>query len=304
MNRFQKKCLVGSAMTHGLLLVVLIFGTAFFTSDQKPIESAHIIELIDFTVTDSKTRGGNPAPATATPVQTASLPPPEPVRPKPALPEPERERVVEPPKPKPTEPKETVSELPTPKKPKKVLPEPAPKQTAKVTPKAEPTKRIVDISKPTVRNVRDKQAEADAAEKAERAVQQRIRNQQIAALTGARRNLEQNLSSGTTIEMPGGIGGQAEVNYGDLVLKKYDDTWFAPAEVSDNEAIVKARVVIARNGNVISADVIKASGNVSLDKSVRRALELRFIHPFPAGSRDTQRTYIINFNLKTKRGIG
>ncbi|MEP6662172.1 MAG: energy transducer TonB [Verrucomicrobiota bacterium] len=63
-------------------------------------------------------------------------------------------------------------------------------------------------------------------------------------------------------------------------------------------------MVIARSGKVISADIIKGSRDATLDKSVRRALELKFIEPFPAGSKDSQRTYIINFNLKTKRGIG
>ena len=64
-------------------------------------------------------------------------------------------------------------------------------------------------------------------------------------------------------------------------------------------------MVIARGGNVISAEVIKGSGNTKLDRSVRHVIEsLRFIHPFPEGSRDSQRTFIINFNLKSKRGIG
>ncbi len=303
MNRYQKKCLVASLLMHGLLLLVLVVGTAFFNSEKKLIESPNLITVLNGVVTDGKSGGANPTPASATPAVAAPTPKPEPIKPAPPQPEPEKQRVVEPPKPKPTERKETVSELPVPKKPKKTLPEPISKTAATVSPKPPRPTRNIDISKPTVRDNKEKLA---AAEVARLAADQRVRNERLAAFNGIRKNIENNLSPGTTIEMPSGAGGgQAEINYGDLVLSKYDAAWFAPSEVDDSEAIVKARVVIARNGRVISSAIIKASGNVTLDSSVRRALELRDIgQPFPAGSTDSQRTYIINFNLKTKRGLG
>ncbi len=315
MNRFQKKCLIASALLHGLLMVVLVSGTAFFNSKEKISDSPHIIEIIpaNAVITDNPTRGGgSPAPApiaVAPEVKPAEITPPKPTPPAPK-PEPEPEPEPEPPKPvveaptpKPIEPKETVSEIPIPKKPKKTLPEPVSisKPTTKTSTKPAPIKRNIDISKPTVLNSKERQV---AAEKAQRAADQRIQAGRISALNSSLKNLGKNLSSGTTIEMPGSGGGQAEINYGDLVLSKYDAAWFAPDEVDENVAIVKARVVIARNGSVISATIVKASGNATLDSSVRNALKLKFIEAFPAGSIDSQRTYIINFNLKSKRGLG
>ncbi len=296
---------------HGLLVFVLIFGTAFFSSKEKPIDSPHILELVPgMTVTDGRTHGGGGVPAQA----PAPSPPPvqKPAEPISARPDPKPERepehqkpVVQPLKPKP-EPRETVSELPTPK-PKKTKEKPAPAERPKPSAKPTPTKPTVDISKPIIRDTKQKQALAEAAE---RAAQERIQHQRLSALAGARRNLEKNLSDGPPIEALGaaggmGGGGAAEINYRDLVFSKYDAAWIAPDDVDDDEANTKVRVVIARNGNVISADVIKASGNAKLDKSVRRTLDsLRYIHPFPESSRDSQRTFIINFNLKSKRGIG
>lgn len=302
MNRFQKKCLMASAMLHALLLLVLVVGTAFFNKEEK-ISSAQVIELVPgLTVTDGPTRG-NSAPASApAPIPTAAAPKPEVVLPKPAPEKVEqpKETFVEPPKAKPIE-KPEESELPTPKPVKKTMPKPV----VISKPKAKPaeTKRVVDISKPTVRNNKEKQASAEAAEKA---AEKHARDQRVAAVNGSLKNLGKKLSDPTSFDSGSfSGGGQAEINYGDFVLSKYDAAWIAPAEVDDSEAIVKARVVIARSGNVVSSEIIKASRNATLDKSVRRALDsVSFIQRFPEGSTDSQRTYIINFNLKTKRGIG
>ncbi|MEO7297911.1 MAG: TonB C-terminal domain-containing protein [Verrucomicrobiota bacterium] len=306
MNRFQKKCLIASLSMHGLLLLVMVVGTAFFTSKKDPVvESAHIIELVpNAIVTDGKTGGGNPAPAPMATAAAAAVKPPEiiPPKPVPADTKPEAAKEVVEPKPKEIEPKETVSELPSHKK-KKTPPKPVEtKETAK-------PKRQFDISKPVVRDNKDKDKDKAAAEKAQRVADQHVRAERMAAFNGIRKNIENNLSSGTTIEMPSGTGGsgggQAEINYGDFVLSKYDAAWIAPTDVDDNQSIVKARVVIARNGNVISSEIIKGSRNQILDKSVRRALDsVSFIQRFPEGSSDSQRTYIINFNLKSKRAIG
>lgn len=308
MDRTQKKCFVGVTVMHALPLLIVVIGTAFFNKEEKISESPHIIELINPNVTDGPTVGGAQAAITTSvsDVKSAEVIPPKPAPPAPQ-PEPPKETFVEQPKPKPVEPKEDISEIPVPTKQPKALPKPVsiPKPTEKIAVKPAPPKRNIDIRKPTIRNSNDKKAAADAADKAAQDRADRARSQVAAALKGTVNRLGQNLSSSTTVDLQGGSGdGAGAVNYADLVLKKYDDAWLAPNEVDDNEAIVKARVVIARNGNVISADITKPSGNATLDKSVRRALELRFIHPFPEGSKDSQRTYIINFNLKTKRGIG
>ena len=63
--------------------------------------------------------------------------------------------------------------------------------------------------------------------------------------------------------------------------------------------------VVRGNGNVIDSKLLKPSGNTALDRSVKRALDrVRFVAPFPEGSLDPQRTFTINFNLKSKRFSG
>ncbi|MEO7676916.1 MAG: TonB C-terminal domain-containing protein [Verrucomicrobiota bacterium] len=302
--------MIASVLLHGLLVFVLVFGTAFLGSKKEIVDAPHIIDLLPgMTVTDGKSHGGGGAPVPA-------IPPPAPVAqkqldplpPKPEpKPEPERAKpVIEPPKPKPVA-KETISELPTPKA-KKTKEKPAPVEKPKPTLKPAPAKPVVDISKVIVRDNKEKKAAAEAAERAaEKSAQERSRNQRLAAVAGARRSLENNLSASSAIEGLGSAGGAgaAEINYRDLVFSKYEAAWLAPMDVEDDDAITKARVVIGRSGKVISSEVIKNSGNAKLDRSVRQVLDtLNYIAPFPDGSRESTRTFIINFNLKSKRGLG
>ena len=194
--------------------------------------------------------------------------------------------------------------MPNPKK-AKTLPKPVEisEPKAKVTPKS---RDVPDISKPTVRNPVDKKAAAEAARIASQKADQQARDQRLAAVNNSLAKLGQNLSSlSTGIESLGGGGGAAEINYRDLVFSRYDAAWTAPTDIDSDEANTKVKVVIARSGKVISADIIKGSGNSVLDKSVRRAIDsLSFIARFPEGSKDSQRIFIINFNLKAKRGLG
>ncbi len=56
------------------------------------------------------------------------------------------------------------------------------------------------------------------------------------------------------------------------------------------------------SGTVISAEIISPSGDETLDKSVQSTLsEVKWIKPFEAGARESQRTYTINFNLRALR---
>jgi len=61
---------------------------------------------------------------------------------------------------------------------------------------------------------------------------------------------------------------------------------------------------VARNGNIISASIIRRSGVGVVDRSVQQALDrVRSLPAFPEGAKEAQRTYNINFNLKTKRHL-
>jgi TonB family protein len=101
--------------------------------------------------------------------------------------------------------------------------------------------------------------------------------------------------------MPGNSSAAA-ANYAQVVKSVYEQAWTPPDDTASDDANIKVRVSIASDGTVISASVIVPSGDASVDVSVRNTLErVQFIQAFPAGSADTERTYIINFNLKSKR---
>ena len=104
--------------------------------------------------------------------------------------------------------------------------------------------------------------------------------------------------------MPGNSTASA-ANYAQVVKSIYEQAWTPPNDTANDDANIRVRVTIARDGTVISARVITPSGDASVDISVQRTLDrVQFIEPFPAGSTDKERTYIINFNLKAKRMLG
>src|SRR5512139_2665982 len=94
MNRLQKKCFLGSAGIHGLLLVLLFVGPGFLSSDRKA--DATVIEFIpDILIPGDRVGGGDPAAPPAPQVVQAPPPPaPEPQPPEPEVkPEPRPEPV-------------------------------------------------------------------------------------------------------------------------------------------------------------------------------------------------------------------
>ena len=50
-----------------------------------------------------------------------------------------------------------------------------------------------------------------------------------------------------------------------------------------------------------SDELIKPSGNAVMDKSIERTLDnVTFVQPFPPESKDDERTFQIQFNLKSR----
>ncbi len=330
MNRLVKKCMMASMGLHLLLILVLFVGPAFFSKPSEQMDP--IITLENFTVTDGKTGGGgNPtvteppaaAPPQPEPPQAASTPPPvkepEPEPPK-AAPEPE------PPKPQPRE--EAKAPEPEPvkvapvkdpdaipevtKKPEKKPTKEAPKMaftpvdksksktTAKTTdtkPKQEFTLKQVSGRKVTPSTTSNTSSQVAADTRRANLSGEVARN--IGRLSTA---IGRSAATGTSVEMPG-PGGEAFVNYGQLVKERYEGAWRDPSDVADSNANVKVQVVVDRTGSVESARILSRSGVSAMDKSVQSVLDrIRTIgEPFPAGSKDRQRTFIINFNLKTRR---
>lgn len=282
MNRLQQKCFVASAGIHLLLLVILLIGPAFLAPRNKPDSRPPLDVIPGKVIDDLFSGGGNPH---GTPPPPA--PPAPPVQNPTPPPEPPKARTQElPPEPvKPNLPDPNSLEQKTDRKPR--LPEVS---TVPVVHKPNPTRPATTS---TTTSTEDSEAQRVAE-----------RNKRIAAALGATaRALRNDIAPGTTIEAlgPGG-GGEVYASYDQVVQSVYWHAWTPPQDTATDAAITKASVTIASDGTVLSAHIIKPSGDASVDRSVQQTLEkVTFIHAFPEGAKDKQRTYTIKFDLKAKR---
>ncbi len=302
MNRVQKKCVIASLALHALLCVILLVGPAFLSTNNKGVDQP-TLEVIPSKIVDSLFSGGgnpkaNPPAAQSVVEPPAPAPqtetrPPDPT-PKPQIKEQvaeERQSVVEK-----TRPSRETIEKPAPQKPEIKVSTTLVKRASEKD-KEEKARTEADAKA---------QAQAKARAKAEADARRRATQQLESRLNSAYESLSKNLSSGTTIE-PLGPGGEAYADYGQVVKTYYDQAWIDPEDVSEDAATVKVKVVIRRDGTVISDSIQQRSGLSALDKSVQNALDrvrLRGLPPFPEGAKESQRIYIINFNLKAKRLVG
>ena len=95
------------------------------------------------------------------------------------------------------------------------------------------------------------------------------------------------------------LGRYASANYESLIRRKYMDATIHPGAIS-GDPVVKVRLVIARNGRVISARVTGQSGLASWDRAVQKALDrVKFIKPFPESMKGSQKTFNLNFNSRS-----
>lgn len=113
-------------------------------------------------------------------------------------------------------------------------------------------------------------------------------------------NLDSKLSGRTSVNVPQGRYSIANfANYESLIRRKYMDATVHPLTISGNP-VVKVQLVIARNGNVISARIIGTSGLASWDRAVQKALErVKRIAPFPAEMKGARKTFNLNFNSRS-----
>jgi colicin import membrane protein len=147
-----------------------------------------------------------------------------------------------------------------------------------------------------------RQAEIRAQMELREAVQReyRERQQALGTIVG---NVDTGLARTTNVEMPG-PGGEAFINYADLIWSKYYKEWQRP-EDHEVRAPVRVEIVVNRDGRIVSANIVKSSGDAALDRSVRQTLErVHSLPAFPEGAKDAQRTFTINFYLKSKRSLG
>ena len=316
MNRLKLKCYCASSGVHLILLIVLIVGPGFLASrskdDYKP--DMPVLTFIPLITTDKEfPGGGNPKAAT---------PPPAPAPTPPKAPDPTPEPVKPEPKPEPVKPEPV---KPEPKvEPVKVKPEP------KVEPDVKPDLKHPPSEEPDVTNVKpakklpqvnlkltdrkntvdDAKAEKEAkarAEARERQQEERAARERSAQYASALSGLRNGLSGRTDLgefHGPGG-GGLPYANFRQTVMTVYFNAWDPPAGISDEKAVTKASVTIARDGHVVATRITSTSGNPAVDASVRRALDrVKFVAPLPADSKESERTVPIVFDLTAKRDLG
>lgn len=298
MDRLQKKCFIGSAGLHALLVLVLLVGPAFLAPKSPPAEEVRLLTFIPIETTDLKLQGGgNPdvrsaPPAPPAPPQQQPAPPAPPVEPV-RQPEPVKSREPDPPKVevKPVKAEDDSFDVSKSKKPK--LPEVSLKEV---------------VRKPDPKAAAQARAEAQAREEARQARAAAARRLRAAqAIGNALEHIGGNgLSGGTSIELQGpGGGGVPYANFLDAVLSAYDRAWIVPDGVTDDEATAQATVVIARDGTVVSARINEPSHNAAVDRSVRAALDkVKSVPPLPKTAKEDERTVKINFNVKAKRLLG
>ena len=290
MNRLQKKCLFVTAGFHLSLIVILLVGPGFFSAKPPP-DDAQILEIIpDVLINEAMSSGVKDAkpPPPMPPQVKPEVTPPPPEPPKPIV-KPEPVKIPEPEPEKPPENLKPDDLEPVVKPPKK---------------KPEPHKVEINLT-PIVRKapvVKPDNSEAEAREQAK--ADQRVRDRNAKLFKSAISSIKENASTATTIEMQG-ASSVSYASYASAVRTKYEAAWIPPDDTSSDDADVSVKVVIARDGRVISARVVTRSGDASVDRSVERGLErVTFIGPFPDGAKEPEKTFILTFNLKSKRMNG
>ena len=308
MSRLEAKCFITSAVLHGLLATVFLAGSAFMAS-KAPDNDLPILNVIPARLVDEAISGGGapgppplqvvaPGPAPVVPV----APPPAP---RPVVPAPPAAPPVAPP-----------VRPPSAAPPRVTEPDEVPENPSLTEKSTAPRHQIVINKKPVVLGSEPATAAANA--RAQRIAQAQEEARAYALAEGARRQqvngivktLSTGLSGSVSIESiggagEGGTGGEAYANYAQAIKSLYDKQWRDPADVIDDALTVRTQIVIARDGTIVLARIVKLSGNVALDRSVKSALEgVQRAPPFPEGATDRERTYFINFNLKSRRSAG
>lgn len=288
MERTQKKCLIISAAMHGVLLGALVIGAAFV----KPPAPREIVPIKYFSgrLVDSIVNGGGGGAPVVVRAPTPAPPNPTPPAPTPPTPTP--------PAPTPPRQKNNVPVVPEPNSPKTTKSK-APADTTS-TGKNNDSRFTLTSKKATDKTAKTAKTGQTSG---------KTSNERLEAFNRTFSELGQSLTSGglamSTTPGNGLGGGPGAVNYSQAVLGAYDDAWNPPAELQEDVAVAVVKITVHRTGRIEDARIIQRSGNALMDRSVQNALEaVKSLPPFPAGAKDIERVFKIEFNLKVKRGIG
>ncbi len=288
MNRLQKRCVIGTAGIHLLLLTILIFGPAFF--NRQPKTDNTVLDVIPANLVDAALNSGVRDAQAPQPTQPAVIPPSL-QQPPPPLPAPEPKAVQQPtpvPTPSPSL-LEAFKEYFSHQKP-----------TPTVTPDM---KRVERQEKNHDDNIKVNLTPVKHTNASKKPTRDNTSNAK--AINTELTSLQHSLSSSTRIDMPG-TGAAAMANYATVVQSIYERAVVPnlPAEIGHNDEHTKVRVTIARDGTVISSTIISPSGDSAWDNAVQRTLDqVTFVAPFPDGATEDQRSYTIDFNPQVAREL-
>jgi protein TonB len=272
MSRLLKKCFFLSVGLHVLLVAVLILGAAFLVT--QPEKLPPVLSMIDPNVLENLLNPPSPPQTKPNINQPSATRHPEVTPPRPPVKPVVQPPVVTPPKPPKVQPK------PRPKNPKPNRPK-KPKNTAK-----KPSDIKVNIG--NTKNHTNK-----TRPNPPRPVKPAINAKDVnTALKGLN-----NLSAKIKVQVSGS-NRAAFATYAQHVVAVYRRAWqpLIPKNLARTR-IAEVSVTIDRTGRVISARIIRRTGDAALDKSVQRALDkVRSVgKSFPSGSRDAKRTFILDF---------
>ncbi len=272
MSRLLKKCFFLSVGLHVLLVAVLILGAAFLVT--QPEKVAPVLSMIAPKILDDLLSPSTPPQTKPNINQPSATRHPEVTPPRPPVKPVVQPPVVTPPKPPKVQPK------PRPKNPKPNRPK-KPKNTAK-----KPSDIKVNIG--NTKNHTNK-----TRPNPPRPVKPAINAKDVnIALKGLN-----NLSAKIKVQVSGS-NRAAFATYAQHVVAVYRRAWqpLIPKNLARTR-IAEVSVTIDRTGRVISARIIRRTGDAALDKSVQRALDkVRSVgKSFPSGSRDAKRTFILDF---------
>ena len=304
MNRLQKKCFLASATLHGLLVLVILFGAAFLgPPKEKPMLNRLNVVPPDVVEAALSGGGGNPKlERTDDQVKgnsfnaADSAPEPTPTLFKPPDPVPVQARPV-------PQPQVRQVQRQEPTKPSVIKPPDSPKQPNVTEKPAEPKLDLVPTVKgPSAKEKARLEAEARQAREASEK-QAAFRKELTSKLGNMSSGLKAGFENGTKVDV-GGDGAKAYAGYALLVQAAYDSAWQVQPDLAAQEFMVPVEVVIARDGHIVSQRILTRSGNAGMDRSVQRALDkvkATFNRPFPPETKDDEKTFVINFNLKSRR---
>jgi protein TonB len=273
MMRLVKKCFFLSVGLHLLVLAGLILWAAFMivNPEKMPPQLSMIApEILDNILNPQPTPAPAPAPApVVTPVRRINPTPPQPVKPQ---------------------------IKPTPPRPVKIKPTPRPKNPIKAT-KPPRKKHVIEIAKNTQTSTgttsRLKKTQPKVAKPA-------VSTSQLNNI----RKMRNQLSAAIKVNVSG-ANRAAFTSYANHVVAVYRRTWepLIPANLA-RPRVAEVSVTIRRDGRVLSARIIRRTGDAALDLSVQRALDrVRTIgKSFPSGSRDPQRTFTLDFTPQIRGG--